>query len=242
MNQIDFLPEAYGSQHKCQRRLARQIILLVVVGACMASWYVHQRTSLKANMAYVAALEHEKTAVKLQKQEAAQRRERINVLRYQQSIQRELAQPITQATIIGTISRLLPESVAVTNLSLTQKRPRVKTAAQLEKEKKAAAKSKGKGADASKAKVQPPVFLLVEVEGLAPSGVELANLIGALEDNPLFADIKMNDSRSKQIANLIALEFALEARVSFDRDYKRPRVSAGQDKTAGTLVEATHAN
>ena len=159
MNEINFLPEGYGSQGRRQNRLVRQVLLLVVVGACIAGWYVHQRQSLKENMKYVTSLEAESKAAELQKQEAADRRERIRVLRYRQSIQRELAQPITQSSIIGTISGLLPESVAVTNLSLTQKRPKVKTAAQLAKEKLAAAKSKGKGKQKAKAKPRPPVFL-----------------------------------------------------------------------------------
>lgn len=62
--------------------------------------------------------------------------------------------------------------------------------------------------------------LLIEFSGLAPNDVEVANLVGALSDNPAFSGVKMLYSRSVTTRGVIGREFRMEMQVPLDRDYR----------------------
>ncbi|MFM9956546.1 MAG: hypothetical protein ACKVZJ_00585 [Phycisphaerales bacterium] len=121
-----------------------------------------------------------------------------------------LAAPVSASDVVGTLGGLLPKSVSLTALTLTPRSEKVLS--------KPAANA---GAAVSAAKPQSVTlsYLVVEMEGIAPSDSDLAQLVSALEGCGLFGTVGMDFARSATIDGTPGRAFRVSARVDFQRHY-----------------------
>ncbi|MAE62988.1 MAG: hypothetical protein CMJ18_01845 [Phycisphaeraceae bacterium] len=224
MSQIDFLPDYFHRELAQRRSTVRGSILLVVAALCMGGWYMqfrHRDADLKR---YQKVLEQDQVVAAMRQQQfdllVAQRGEAEEKVR----VLRELKQPIELHRILATLSAIAPKPIALSGLSLRQHRPRVRMP----------------GDETSNRTPPKPgsIDLEIGIEGFAPSGAAIAELIGALEKHPLFSHIKMTDNRPTRKANLVARQFRIKMRIPMDRAYRieRPQAADGATPEAGTEV------
>lgn len=139
-----------------------------------------------------------------------------------------LAAPVRASDVVGTLGGLLPKSVSLTALTLTPRSEKVLN-------KPASAPAAG-GAQPARPQAVTLSYLVVEMEGIAPSDADLAELVSALEGCGLFGSVGMDFARSATIDGTPGRAFRVSARVDFQRYYAfkgEPVQGGGGDKNGG---------
>mgnify|MGYP005844823809 CR=1 FL=1 len=221
MNQVNFLPETFVRTRAAKKRRFGHVGIAAMVAAVLGSWWYVENSTLSA----IRDLEHQleaqvgqaRTELTQVQQLTAQRK----VLMHQDQIRRQLAQPVSHTHVIEMIGQVMPRSITMIDLTMVARRDALP----------AAATKTAKPGNAVAVKTTPSdEALLIEFSGLAPNDVEVANLVGALSDNPAFTGVKMLYSRSVTTRGVIGREFRMELQVPLDRDY-RPHGDGPKAKT-----------
>ena len=208
MNEINFLPPSFLKRGARRRRVFRQLVILAFAAACADAWYTRSSTDLSAARAYAANLEAQVAASRDRAAEITRLEARRQALTARMQTHHELVQPVNSVQVTAAVGRLLPPALALKELNILGRRP--------------APASSGASTPSP---VEP---LKVEMVGLAPADVEVADFVGKLSDYPLFVNVKMLYSRAVQAGDLQAREFRVELEVPLDREY-RPLPAPGME-------------
>jgi Tfp pilus assembly protein PilN len=65
----------------------------------------------------------------------------------------------------------------------------------------------------------PTSWLAIEISGVAPSDAEVASMVSGLEDHPLFAAVKLEFARSRDMDEALFREFRLRCEIDLSRQY-----------------------
>lgn len=204
---VDFIPSGFRAAARARRRARLWISAYGTAALCIAASYAAVSTGRSQAQA---------TRMELDRQlqhEWDRNKEAQRLLAEIQSIEEaitrfdRLASPVRTVDVLGTIGALLPESAALTALTLVPRN------------EKLAIKPVPGAAGNPKPTSKTVHYLAVEVEGVVPNDAELASLVSALEGCPLFASVGMDFARSTTIDATPARAFRVSARVDFGRLY-----------------------
>jgi len=216
MNDIDFMPRAFVRAQARQRRVVRQAVLLSIVVACIVAWFFATRRDVIDLERFAQTLETQATVQQRHVDEIT-KLQRVSVTLDQQlRVQRLLGQPIGVAPVIATIARLTPEAVSLNVMTISGPRPEP----ELREDAPAGRRQKSKARHAADS--GPPV-LNIDLVGVASRDADIANLVGALTEHPLFVGVKLRYTRSTELQNLIVREFHVEMEVPLNRHYRDER-------------------
>jgi len=229
MDQKGFLPEEYLEQ-RVQRRsnIVVLTLFLIVMGSVASAFYVtdRQRFEVKKLQAQVST----------QFEEAAKRLDQLDQLQQQKKammqkakITASLLERVPRSNILAEMINNMPATVGLLEFDLTTKvkaAPRAAgdTAMQRARDKRAA--------DAQEAKDEVPVVPETEISinliGLAPTDVELAQFMAALDRCEMFKDVQLLYSEGQQVEDQVMRQFRIEMMLNQDLDmrkYEPKRVS-----------------
>lgn len=224
MNEIDFIPEHYRKAQHRHRRIVREAAMLLVVAAAMAGWHwTNGRRLAELEMLAAIARDHAQ-ATQSQLQDMAKLERRRETILRQTQVQRELGLPIGVTPAVSVLASLMPSSMAATHLSVTTPRPKPEPKVVAIPGRPAPA---APPASVPAAAPEPVPPMLVELTGLAPDDMAVAEFVGRVSSHPLFANVKMSYSRATQSRGLKGREFRIEMEIPLDRDY-HPAKSAGE--------------
>ncbi|MBB6430030.1 PilN domain-containing protein [Algisphaera agarilytica] len=213
MTRVDFLPESYHRVQQRRGRLFRQVILLGATVGCLAVATIglkaHTANQLRTAERLEETVEAERAALGLITGLDHERQ----ALQKSFDLKRELDPPLTYAQVLAAFGHALPEGVAVSELAMTSVRP--------EPERITAEESKGRKQNKEKAdEKREPHLIGLELRGLAPDDLTVAQLVSALDEHPMFGRVTMRFSEGVQMQGLIAREFSLTATVDLDREFR----------------------
>lgn len=208
MNDINFLPPGYVTRFARRNRLIRQGILCLLIMVCMLGWFMSNRRHLIAMEQAAANAEHQLAAARTQSEELKRLQSQLSQLSQAVKVQDQLTPPLDFTTVISSIAPLMSESMTLTELSMTSEGP----------EPKAPVAAGTSNSEAAKPKPIAP--LRIEIVGLAPEDVEIADFVGRLSEHRLFTQVKMAYSKPREIKNVLAREFRIEMQVPMDRLYR----------------------
>ena len=234
MSQINFLPPAYLQQRSRRHGSLRQCALLVLVAVVMIGWYLDARRELPVLRALAADMDRRKSDLELQSTAATRFTNRLSVLTHEVGIQRELTQAVNYSALLATISKIMPAAMAVTDIRVLAKRPPPT-------KPKKSVNSHNKSKTPVSPGIEPWQVMRVILDGVAPSGHDVANFVGALEAHPLFDQIKIEDVRATRIGDLKARRFTIRFRIRLDRDV-RPTDAQGSVASARDRSGVTRAD
>jgi Tfp pilus assembly protein PilN len=223
VNHIDFLPPSYHEQRAGRGLARRRWVLIALTLLALTGWAV-ARHKQSSDLAWRAsALESQAQTTQQKRGEMEKLRTEQKALLYQQKVQRQISQSVAVSQAIATLGRQLPDSAGLTSLLVTAHRPPPKPLEDPDDKKaKRAAKKKPDAQDEV-----PPDYLAIEVQGLAPDDVTVANLVNTMSEHPLFEKVTMNFSRVDTRGDLISRRFQISAEVPLDRRYIPMATSAG---------------
>jgi Tfp pilus assembly protein PilN len=196
MSRVNLLPDSYIAHERRRRAMygsAGALAVVVVVGVVWGAIAYNQIQSLGDRIETAQSrLAHEKD----RSQALEANRATMESLRGMLAHRTQLAAPVPPPGVLALLTHLLPESVAVTRLSmdlppadLTDRSP--------------------KRGDVT---VQPPANYVptrVEMEGLALSDIELAKVVGSLASHKAFTNVKLVRSRQVTTAGLTRFAFQI---------------------------------
>ncbi|GAB4109333.1 MAG: hypothetical protein Kow00105_18020 [Phycisphaeraceae bacterium] len=214
MNSIDFLPESYHEE-RAQRLVARRRwVLIVLTALTLVGWGLARHLQSADLARRTEALEAQAQATQQKRSEMAKLRAERQSLQYQLKIQRQLSQPVALSQTVAALGRLLPEGAGLTNLRVVAHRPPPKPKEDPD-DKKKSRKKKNDEPDPESLRH----YLIVEVSGLAPDDVTVANLVNEMAEHPLFEKVTMKFSRVDDRSEWLARRFQVEAEIPLDRRY-----------------------
>lgn len=114
---------------------------------------------------------------------------------------------VTQAT--DALAAVLPPQASLTEISITPREEKGATGS----------KSTGRGKPGETAAEPPRTYMIVEMEGLADSDVNVASFVSGLDANPLFSRVNLDFSRAKSIGGTEARNFRVTAEIDLSVRY-----------------------
>lgn len=214
MSQINFLPQTIVHQSRRRRRKYRHAVLLAMLALGLAAWGFAERGQNVRPRQRAAALEAEVAAAREQMSEFVKLRDEREMLVRQNRVKDELSQPVSHTQVIAALDGHLPSSIGLTAMSITAVRPAPRPIA-------TAGKSGSRG-KAVKQEHTGPVAdeLQIEIDGMAPDDLTIANLIGALSEDPLFDRVTLKFSRTTEARGVEGRLFKVLMRVRLDRRFE----------------------
>jgi len=215
MNSVNFLPESYRKDQQRRGRFTRQVMLVAAVALCLMVWGVGLKLHGASQRTYAQQME-DTVQSELGKLVVMADLEREHATLIQQiKTERGLVEPVEMAQVIAMIGESLPAELAVSELVVNAVRPSPEPL--LEKKANARRSKKKAGQDEDQS---PPHYLSIELVGVAPSDMSVANFIFALDEHPLFSRVQLNSSRGVEHAGLLAREFTMSAQIQLDCDIR----------------------
>ncbi|MCE9590970.1 MAG: hypothetical protein K8S99_10640 [Planctomycetes bacterium] len=214
MNDINFLPLTYVRVQTRHRRVYREAILVALTMVSIGGWYASSRGSLSEVEAYAGTLDNQASVLREQVTQVIKLDGERKSLESKVELRRQLEAPLETTTIVSTVGRLMPQSIALRSLSLEGQRPTPGAPA---------SRSAGRGGAQEDRPAQaaptPPETLSIVLIGLAPTDSAVTGFVGRLSSHGLFERVKLLYSRSLRVGDVIAREFRIEMEVPFDRQY-----------------------
>ncbi len=209
---IDFLPVAYQKAEARKRRNLRAAAVILVGVVLMGGWFLSARRERRSLASYAESLETQVETIQGQTSEV----NRLGIMRTnlerQIQLRDRLSWPVDVAQITAAVTEQVPSSIALTHLSISGRRPQVRTP-------EAAAANLAAAVAAAKPAAPAREVVTVEITGIAPHEDAVADLVGRLSSYPLFDEVTMHFSRPTEEAGVRGRAFHIEMKVPMDRRY-----------------------
>lgn len=222
MTNIDFLPETYHQELARRAQAYKRWVLILLVALVLVGWGIRRQQTSAELAGRAFALEAQAEAMLMKQSEADKLRKEKKSLDYQLNIQQQLDQPVAVTQAVAVIGRLLPTSSGLTEVNITTHRPPPIPVADPDADKKK--KRKSKRDEAPKPKADD--FLEVNIYGMAPDEITVAQLMNVMSDHPIFEKVTMHYSRTEEDDGLVSSRFHIGAKVPLDRRYLPTHQSA----------------
>jgi Tfp pilus assembly protein PilN len=209
MSNVDFVPSDYKQQRESNRANFLYLVLFSIVMAAIGVTF----SAIKVRQ---SAVESELSAVMTKMSQAHDSITQLEDLKNKSKtmmktmvLTAELLEPVPRSVVLAALTNNLPGGVSLIEMSLKEK---VTKAAP-------APVSKGKyktvGAKTEAAAEQPAksTETNIEIVGIAPSDIEVANFISRLSDSILLENVSLVESKEHKIEETRFREFKLKAKL-----------------------------
>lgn len=203
MNEINFLPPSFMQQRRRRLRLWREFILFAVVLGAIAVWYGAAHRREFALQRYIATLQSQMDVKHEQGLEIMRMQAEFERLTDRMQLQRKLAEPVPLTAVLATLTRTLPSTVALTELSVEGPDP---LAVDIDPQN-----ARRLGSSTPR--------LRLSFEALAPDDAVVADAVSRLSEHPLFSNVKLIYGRRAESREVVGRAFRLEFDVLLDREY-----------------------
>ena len=213
MSTINFVPSDYIQKRDSSRANVMYLILFVIVMAGIVSTFSIIKMRQKSMEHELEAIDaellraHEKFAL-LEKLEL-KAAEMMNAA----SMTSDLYENAQRSVILACLTNNLPKGVSLTKVKLFEKEgvPRAINLTQYQQ----AAASANAGSNGKKI-----VATNIEIEGIAPSDIEVASFMSRLASSFMFEEISLVESKEKEINERKYREYKLSSVVQYDLEIK----------------------
>lgn len=224
MNEINFLPQSFLESQNRRQRLFREVAILcgmVLIGIALFAGQSGQVMSVRK---LTEQKKDELTAAKLRSKEVARLKGQQLNLKLKLAVHEGLSMPLNMSSIMATIADVLPDRMALTEITCAAEEPKLDLAA-LKPDQNA----KKKPAKNAKPVKPEEHYMQIQLMGISPSDVDVANFVGTLSASPIFQNVKMRYSKTTRIGKVTAREFRIEMEVSLDYIYQVPMTTDNAD-------------
>ncbi len=213
---VNFLPGWYVADRRRRAARKRQMVLAVVLIGAMGMLWHQSRQQAEQLSLYRDSLAAQLQAAEGQITEMVKLQQARAELSRQVNIYRQLALPINFSQVSGTVAALTPEDVFLEELEVRTEQLREKRVVAV-----ANADRRGRRRNAKpQTIVETRTIITVDIRGIAPSDVAIANFVGQLAACDLFQNVKMVYSRQGKIGNAITRQFYISMHIPLDKDYE----------------------
>lgn len=209
MLNVNFVPDDYVKSNESRRTNFMYLVLFALVMAGLGGSFV----TIKIRQRAVTAKEEFLSAKAAQAQEAIEQFEalqtRRKIILKTALTTAELLEPVPRSVLLASLTNNLPAGVSLLQLNVIQKEPkRTKRVVAPNKYKKAQSKKA-----AAQAKESPEKLLetYMDIEGVAPSDLQVAAYIKQLIGSALLDNVSLVESKERKIEDTVFRQFKLKA-------------------------------
>jgi Tfp pilus assembly protein PilN len=212
MSNINFVPDDYVQSNESRRANLMCLILFSVVMAALGGSFV----TIKIRQRACGAEESLVNARMAKMEESIKQFEELQSRR-QDMMQTalttaELLEPIPRSVLLASLTNTLPPGVSLIKLDLVQKQDKsAGQSAGASKPKYQTAQSKPAAASETKTSQEDMIEIHMNIEGIAPSDLQVASYIEHLSNSILVDDVDLVESKEKKIEDVAFRQFKLSA-------------------------------
>lgn len=211
MATINFVPNDYVQQKQSTRANSLYLVLLAaVLGGIGVTFSILKMRN--------GAVEAELTVLNGQMDQAQEQIAKLEELKSKSHTRMKvmmmtaaLLEPVPRSILLAGLTNNMPSGVSLIDFKMEEKETRKITAAPAKGTQTQYQKA-AKGAPAPEAEASQTDVLL-ELEGIAPSDIEVASYIANLSTSILLQEVQLVESREKEIDKVKYREFRLKARL-----------------------------
>jgi Tfp pilus assembly protein PilN len=204
-NAIDFLPERVRRQRARNRRLIRQVMLLLVAGAAFAAWMWFSDRRVARAQAELELLQDRSANVRSLLAQRDQLQRQKGELLIKDRISGRLGSRAGALDVLSELERLLPQGVSIVSLNLDAVQQSLPV--EMVRDRSVVV------SPAAAPRESLVNRLRLVVTGMAPGDVDVANFIGQLTASPLFEDVAMGYIRGQALQGHRGREFQVSCYV-----------------------------
>ncbi len=214
MSNINFVPDDYIQSNESRRANLMCLVLFSVVMAALGGSSVAIRIRQRACSAQEALV----NAKMAQMEESIKKFEDLQTKRKEMMrtalTTAELLEPVPRSVLLASLTNNLPPGVSLVRLDMIQKEAPKAAADKAAKTKYEAAQDKGGGELDGKLSAERSLETRMEIEGLAPSDLQVAAYIEHLGNSLLLGDVALVESKEKKVEDTTFRQFKLTAMLS----------------------------
>jgi len=209
-DQVNFLPDWYVESGRRRAHMQRMTAAVAMLAVVLGTFIVLTRSEKHELEEYHRALLQQTAAAEGQLTEVTKLQNARAELVRQVKTYRQLARPLNVSDVNAALAALTPEAICLTELTIE---------AQTRERRRAVP---GQVDAAGKPLYQRESYQIfrIDVQGVAPTDVQIANYVGQLAACPLFRDVQMAQSRQGKIGEALTREFRIHLSVPLDREFR----------------------
>lgn len=211
MSNINFVPDDYIQSNESRRANLMCLVLFAVVMAALGGSSVAIRIRQRA----CAAQELLVNAKMAQMEESIKKFEDLQTKRTEMMrtalTTAELLEPVPRSVLLASLTNSLPAGVSLVKLDMIQKEAPKSATDRTAKTKYEAAQAKAGAEPDSRASAEKSLETRMEIEGIAPSDLQVAAYIERLGSSVLVDNVALVESKEKKIGDTPFRQFRLTA-------------------------------
>ncbi len=212
MSNINFVPDDYVQSNESRRANLMCLVLFSVVMAALGGSFVMIKIRQKA----CSAEETLVNAKMARMQESIQKFEELQAKRKEMMktalTTAELLEPVPRSVLLASLTNNLPPGVSLVKLSMIQKEPSNSGGGRRSRAvNKYQAAAKGGDRAGNHLSPEQNLETRMEIEGMAPSDLEVAEYIERLGNSMLLANVALVESVEKKVEDTSFRHFKLTA-------------------------------
>lgn len=238
MSNINFVPDDYVQSNESRRANLMCLVLFSVVMAALGGSFV----TIKIRQRACVAEESLVNTKMVKMQEAIQKFEELQAKRKEMMktalTTAELLEPVPRSVLLASLTNNLPAGVSLVRLNLIQKDPAGgKKKRRTAKNKYATAKSAGGDSDVSKLSREQRLETHIDIHGMAPSDIEVADYIERLGNSILLDNVALVESVEKKIKDTPFRHFKLKAMLASEVHLTKEDVDGIRAKAESSVYQ-----
>jgi Tfp pilus assembly protein PilN len=233
MVNINFVPDDYIQNNESKRTNLMYIILLVVVMTALGGSFI----TIKIRQRACRAKENLINTRMAKMHEAIQQFDDLQVKKRTMMktalTTAELLEPVPRSILLASLTNNLPSGVSLVNLTLLQKEP--KNSNNVAVSSKYQTAQAGNKTGSSKLSPEQMLETYIEIEGMAPSDLQVASYIERLSNSTLMNNVALVESKEHKINDGTFRQFKLTAMLKNDVRLTKNDVETIRQKAEGTI-------
>ncbi len=211
MANINFVPDDYVQSNESRRANLMCLVLFSVVMAGLGGSFMTIKMRQRA-----CGNEEAMVSAKMTKmQESIKKFEELQTRRKEMMktalTTAELIEPIPRSVLLASLTNNLPEGASLVKLNLVQKEPPRSNTERAVKPKYQASQGQSRAASDVKASAEKLLLTNIEIEGMAPSDLQVAAYIESLGKSILLDNVALVESIEKKVDDIPFRQFKLTA-------------------------------
>ena len=235
MVNINFVPDDYIQNNESRKTNLMYLILLVVVmtalGGSFVTIKIRQRACNAKEQLVNSRMTKMQEAIKQFDELQGKKREMMKTA----LTTAELLEPVPRSILLASLTNNLPPGVSLINLNLLQKKPKQLQSNQVAATSKYQAIQTEKKAVQSKLSPEQLLETHIEIEGIAPSDLQVASYIERLSNSSLMDNVALVESKELKVEDSTFRQFKLTAMLTNDVHLTKNDVETIRNRAEGTV-------
>ena len=238
MSNINFVPDDYVQSNESRRANLMCLILFSVVMAALGGSFVTIKIRQRACRAEESLVNAKMTQLEQSIKQFEDLQSKRQEMMRTALTTAELLEPVPRSVLLASLTNSLPAGVSLIKFDLIQKEEKNRGPQdRASKSKYQAAQAKTGAAPESPASAEKAYSVRMDIEGIAPSDLQVAAYIEHLGNSILLEDVALIESKEKKIEDAAFRQFKLTAMLNREIHLTKEDIDEIRSKAEHTVYQ-----